>query len=319
LGIGSLPSRGGFSSLAQNCAARDHATIDVMARAMQSIGLECDDARAEISPLGAEMRRWRAGGRDLLWTPDPRFWDATAPLLFPVCGWTRDGARVGGVRYPLGLHGFARDEPFEVVARDADRVRWVLRDNARTRAQYPFAFELVIEHRLFADRLRVEASVRNAGDGAMPYAIGLHPGFCWPADARANARIVFDAPETPEVPVIAPGGLFSARRRRVSFADPRTLPISDETFAREALCFLDCASRAVEFHGSGGPRLRVVWEGFNHLVVWSRPGAPFVCIETWSGYGDPENFVGELQEKPGMSLLPPGAVATHAVEYSIQP
>ena len=45
---------------------------------------------------------WSVGGRDLLWPGDPAIWDQISPILFPVVGWTRDGARVAGRQYPLG-------------------------------------------------------------------------------------------------------------------------------------------------------------------------------------------------------------------------
>ena len=278
------------------------------------------DATAVVSPLGAEWRAWRVGGDELLWTPDPAFWDATSPVLFPVCGWTRDGvARVDGVIYPLGLHGFARAEPFEVEASGVDFARLVLRDNARTRAQYPFAFELRLEYRLTASTLELVATVRNTGARAMPYAFGLHPGFRWPfaGGDKSDYRVVFDRPERPEVPVIAPGGLFSAARRPVAFADARTLPLDDATFAREALCFLNAASAGLSFMGPGGRALRVEMENFPHIVLWSRPGAPYLCIESWTGHGDPEGFNGDLAEKPSMIALAPGAEGRHALRYAL--
>ena len=64
---------------------------------------------ANISRLGAEWRSWSVDGRALLWAPDGLHWDRVAPLLFPVCGWTREGTvRVGGRAYPLGLHALAQ-------------------------------------------------------------------------------------------------------------------------------------------------------------------------------------------------------------------
>ena len=275
------------------------------------------DARAAISSAGAECRSWSVAGNDLLWSPDAAFWTQSAPVLFPVCGWTRDGqVRVDGRTYPLGLHGFASRTRFEVAARGADFVRMRLRDTAATRALYPFAFELAIEYRLGPSRLSVRACVRNRGEGAMPYAFGLHPGFRWPfgGGAKEDYAIVFDEAEDPRVPVIAPGGLFSASRRTTPLAGER-LPLSDDVFAREALCFLDARGRGVTFEGPGGRSLRVETEGFPHFVLWSRPGAPFLCVETWTGYGDPEGYEGELADKPSMILLAPGETRIHAAAW----
>ena len=74
------------------------------------------ETRRRRSRFSAPRREaWRVAGRDLLWPGDPAIWSDISPILYPVVGWTRDGEeRVDGVRYPLGLHGFARFETFAV-------------------------------------------------------------------------------------------------------------------------------------------------------------------------------------------------------------
>ena len=281
------------------------------------IELQIDGARALISRQGAEWRGWEIGGRPLLWTPDGVHWDRTAPVLFPVCGWTRGGvARVAGETYPLGLHGFAKDELFEVADQGADHVTLRLTQTQATLAIYPFPFVLDVSYRLTGSGMEISGLVCNPGDTPMPYAFGLHPGFRWPLAGgdKSVHRLRFDQPERPEVPVIAPGGLFSQQFRPVPLTGSE-LPLEDALFAREALCFLDVASRGLSFDGPGG-RLRMEWEGFPHLIVWSRPGAPFLCRESWTGHGDPEGGEGDLFDKPSMIVLPPGAQGLHRVRYA---
>jgi len=283
----------------------------------EMIELRTEGGRALVSTHGAEWRGWSVGGRELLWTPDGVHWDRTAPVLFPVCGWTRGGvARVGGRTYPLGLHGFAKDAAFEVAARGADHVTLRLTQTEATLALYPFPFVLDVAYRLTGAGMEVSGRIRNPGDAPMPYAFGLHPGLRWPLGGadKSGHRLRFDAPERAEVPVIAPGGLFSQMRRPVPLAG-RDLPLEDALFAREALCFLNVASRGLEFEGPGGV-LRMDWEGFAHLILWSRPGAPFLCLESWTGHGDPEGFEGDLFDKPSMIVLPPGGEGLHRVRYA---
>jgi len=281
------------------------------------IELESGASRARISLHGAEWLDWSVDGRELLWAPDGVHWDRTAPVLFPVCGWTRGGvARVGAQTHPLGLHGFAMGERFEVVGQGADHVSLRLTQSAATLAQYPFPFTLEVTYRLDVSGMEVAALIRNTGEAPMPYAFGLHPGFRWPLAGgdKADYRLVFDAPERAEVPVIAPGGLFSQQMRPVP-VDDRKLPLDEALFAREALCFLGAASSGLTFEGPEG-RLRMEWEGFPHLVVWSRLGAPFLCLETWTGRGDPEGFDGDLFDKPSMITLPPGGEGRHRTAYA---
>jgi len=271
-----------------------------------------------IALRGAELARWRVAGREMIWAPDAAVWGDSAPILFPVVGWTRDGAaRVDGHTYPLGLHGFARFTDFAVENRAPERMTLILRESDETRARYPFAFALRVEYALTPDALAVSLTVENHGVGPMPYACGLHPGFRWPFDGGAaeDYRIVFDAPEAPRVPIIAPGGLFSHETRPVPI-DGRELALSYDLFAREALCLLDARSRGLVYERRGGAALRVDLEDFPHIALWSRAEAPFLCVEAWTGHGDPVGFSGELRDKPSMRLLPPGARARHAARFA---
>ena len=282
-----------------------------------SVELRAGDARASIATLGAEARAWSVGGIDLLWPGDPAIWDQISPILFPVVGWTRDGVRVAGKRYPLGLHGFASTLAFAVAGQGADFVRMEAGDDDATRALYPFAFRLALDCRLAPKALHVAIEVTNAGEEIMPYSCGLHPGFRWPfaRGERAGAFVQFEKPESADVPVIAPGGLFSPQRRRVPLQEGVRLPIDDAFFAREAACFLHLNSRSLSFGQANGAAIALDFPGFPHAALWSKPGAPFLCLEAWTGYGDPVDFDGELLQKPSMRALEPGAKARHEAAF----
>ncbi|MFX8266481.1 aldose 1-epimerase family protein, partial [Acinetobacter baumannii] len=90
---------------------------------------------------GAELQLWSVGNRDLLWSGDPPYWPRRAPLLFPIVGRCNGNSlHVGGRRHAIGGHGFARDSDFLLVSRADDHATLVLRDDAATRAQFPFPF-----------------------------------------------------------------------------------------------------------------------------------------------------------------------------------
>lgn len=283
------------------------------------IELESGDSRATVSPLGAELRSWRAGGYDLLWQGDSVWWTQSAPVLFPIVGWARNGCiRVDGIARPMGVHGFAAQGPFAVDTVARDRARLTLHETEASLAAYPFPFRLTLEYRLAPESLAATVEVENTGARAMPYAVGLHPGFNWPLGdgPRESHAAVFEAAEAPDVPVIAPGGLFGAVRRPVPLVD-RRLPLDDETFAAEALCFLNARSRSVRYEaGPAGPAITLDAYGFPHWAIWSKPGAPFVSIEAWTGHGDPQGFDGELKDKPSMRLLAPGEIDRCALVMS---
>ncbi|QCI67009.1 aldose 1-epimerase family protein [Phreatobacter stygius] len=282
------------------------------------IELENGPARATIATTGAELHAWHAGGRDLLWTRDPAWWAKSSPVLFPIVGWANQGViRADGKVRPMGVHGFAATSEFTLEAHNRANVSLVLTDNAATREVYPYPFHLRIAYRLEEARLAVRFEVTNPGARALPYALGLHPAFRWPLAGldRADHAILFEKPENPEVPVIAPGGLISPARRPVPL-DGRRLKLTDDLFAADALCFLDANSRSFRLvAGDKGPSIALEADDFPHLALWAKPGAPFVSMEVWTGHGDPQGYSGELVDKPGMRLLAPGAKAGHGVDF----
>ena len=273
--------------------------------------LKAGDDVARLFARGAECRQWRVGDRDMLWPGDPAVWPAVAPVLFPTCGWSRDGAiRIGDATYPMPVHGFAAQSMFRAEQTSDDAIRFRLADSPETRAHYPFAFELAVTYRLAPGALDVEIAIANRGPAPMPYACGLHSGFAWGKGAH---RFVFAEPERAEVPVIAPGGLFSDSRRPVPLQG-RVLPLEKTLFAAEALCFLDTRSRSFAFEGPDGALL-IDAPDFPHLVLWNTAAAPFLAIESWTGTGDPEGFESDFHERPSMIHLPPGESRAHRVSY----
>lgn len=279
------------------------------------IRLADERASVEIALRGAELRSWIVDGVPLIWTPDPAVWAETSPILFPVVGWTRGAqVRVGGKSYPLGLHGFARHMDFAVLEQWPAHARLGLAASAETRALYPFDWSLEVRYTLVAGVLQIQLVVRNDGDGPMPYACGLHPGFCWPfaGGAPDDYKIVFAERETSAVPVISPDGLFTRQTRRVPL-DGRRLALTPALFAREALCFLDARSRSLRFGHRSGAAIDIELEDFPHIALWSRPTGRFLSIEAWTGHGDFVDASGDLFEKFSMRHLGPGASADHRV------
>lgn len=284
------------------------------------VTLQHGKAHATVAPLGAEWRSWSVDGRDLLWTGDPAWWSQTAPILFPLVGWSRDGkVRIDGKVLPMPVHGFASMSQFTVTGKGSDYVRLELAATNETIEIFPFAFHFAVQYRLTENALAIRLSVDNPGEHDLPYACGLHPGFRWPfaGGTPSDYAIQFEKAEDPRVPVIAPGGLFSAQRRSIPL-DGRQLKLSPELFAKEALCFLDIKSHSLRFTGPNGSAIAMRTKDFPHYALWSKLGAPLLSIEAWTGHGDPEGFEGELTDKPSLRKLQPGATATHEAVFSFE-
>jgi galactose mutarotase-like enzyme len=280
----------------------------------EAVEISFGDARAKIALRGAELKSWSVARQELIWQGDETFWPDSAPILFPVVGWTRDGIMVEGRRYPLGLHGFARAQDFTLAEQEANRVVFRLGANPATLALFPFEFELRIEYALKNNILKIIVHVKNEDSKVLPYACGLHPGFVWPLPGAEGPHVIrFDQAERASVPVIAPGGLFSTQSREIPLQG-RELALTPALF-EEALCFLDARSVGLDYCAQNGPRLRMELENLPHIALWSRPGARFLCLEAWTGYGDPEHFDADIFAKPSMRRLNPGESARSAATF----
>ena len=51
--------------------------------------------------------------------------------------------------------------------------------------------------------------------------------------------------------------------------------------------------------------LKVNFNGFPYLGIWSAKDADFVCIEPWCGIADSVNATGNLEDKEGINILTP--------------
>lgn len=281
-----------------------------------------DGTTARIARDGAEPVSWRVAGNEYLWSGAPEHWNRHAPWLFPVVGASAGGAvTVDGRAYPMAQHGFARDLPFAVVARADDAVTLRLTDGPETRPHYPFAFRLDIEARVRAGGLDLHVTVANPGAEPLPYALGFHPAFPWPFAGGERAAgggyaVVFEKAERPMAPEVGPGGLLLREERPVPLQGD-TLPLDPALFT-EALVFRNAASRAMRFTGPNGRTIRMAVEDFPHLAVWTKPTAPFLSLECWTGHADWADFAGELAQRDSQRLLAPGAEARHAVRLSLE-
>lgn len=279
------------------------------------IDLRNAGATASLSLVGAEPMSWRVGGRALIWGGDPAHWARRAPILFPVVGASTGGEiRVDGRAYPMPQHGFARDARFALVERSDAAARLRLTASDATLAHYPYRFTLDVVATLGPTTLALGFEVANADTRAMPYALGFHPAFPWPleGDGKEGHAVTFETAEDSCIPDVAPGGLLRPGPRRLAF-EGRTLRLDPQMFATDALVLLDAKSRSLDFTAPSGAALGFAVEDFPHFALWTRPTAPFLSIEAWTGHADWEGFSGDLLERASMRLLPPGERAHHRV------
>lgn len=275
----------------------------------ETMRLSAGQCEIELGAIGAEVMAWRMAGRDLIWHGDAAFWPRRAPVLFPFCGWLKDlKFRAKGQEYATDVHGFGRTAAFAMQQLSPARARLSLQSDAGTLAQFPYQFALEIIVEVSETGFSYGFHVRNPGEEILPFSLGFHPGFLWPFDGgdKMAYQLRLERDETPEPVVIAPGGLFTRDTHPLPLKN-RMLDLSRTFEKQDSIVLRDAASRSVEFIAPSGRKIAIATENFPNWVFWTKPGAGYLCIERWSGQGDPVDFTGEIVDKPGMTLLAPGA------------
>lgn len=82
--------------------------------------------------------------------------------------------------------------------------------------------------------------------------------------------------------------------------------VIDDLFRNDVLILDRFRSRSLRYGADSGPQLEIGFPDSTWLGLWTRPGAPFICIEPWQGVTDPAGFNGDLRDKPGVFEVAPG-------------
>jgi len=266
----------------------------------------------EVSTLGAEMQSVKSiDGRSWLWNGDPQFWNGRSPILFPIVGKAPDNTiTVDGRPYPINQHGFARRTVFELVEATNSRSRHRLAASPHTREAYPFEFELIVQHEVQGPALTVTAEVTNRDSRPMPFGIGFHPAFAWPLPGAGNEphRIRLAHDGEPLMRRVE-GGLMMKEVQPSPFASGE-LVLDHSLFEKDAMIFPEVQATSLFYGPPNGPRLGFSFRNLPNIALWSKPEAPFVCIEPWHGTAPEIGATAELVERPYGVLLAPGEAQT---------
>ena len=271
---------------------------------MEPVTIKSSELTAIIDPMGAELASLQdRQGTEHLWQGDDRFWSGRAPVLFPIVGGLKeDRYTLDGQRWTLPKHGFARNRVFTVVEQTGTSVLLTLQADQVTLKLYPFDFLLSIRYTVNANSLQVSYQIDNRSDRTMYGSIGAHEGYLCPEGIEAY-DLAFEQEETLVTCLVA-GSLLSGQTAVVLEKDA-VLPLKTAYFAVDALVFTELHSQSVTLaKRGGGRRIRVDFPGFPSLGIWTKPGAPFLCIEPWCGLPDETGSTGKIAEKQGILAIP---------------
>ncbi|MFB6457392.1 aldose 1-epimerase family protein [Chitinophaga sp. Hz27] len=265
-----------------------------------------------IAEKGAELQSIIRNDNsfEYMWSGNPDFWGKKSPVLFPIVGGLKHNSyQYNGQTYTLGRHGFAREMNFVVTEQGPDSVLFSLIDNEATHKVYPFKFIFSVRYVLTADELKVTYHVKNTGDELMYFSVGAHPAFKVPlaeGSAFTDYYLEFEKVENAgRWPLTAEGQIAAFS---VPFLNnTNKLPLQKSLFYEDALVFKNLASHTISIKSDlTGYGIRVHFEGFPYMGIWSAKDADFVCIEPWCGIADSETATGDLTEKEGINVLHPG-------------
>lgn len=271
---------------------------------------------ATIDTKGAELVSLKntTNQREYIWEGNPDFWGKHAPVLFPIVGTLKNGSyRYDNQTYELPRHGFARDREFRLIDRQSDKAVFSLQSDSETLKKYPFRFELQLSYTLTDNHLAVGYTIINQELFAMPFSIGAHPAFALPQPFDSYA-LQFGQPEILTSYELE-NDLLSNKTNRIVTING-TLPLTYSLFEKDALIFKKLASKAITILENQKPLLRFDFGGFPNFGIWTKPGAPFLCLEPWIGYSDPVDANGELTQKEAIRLL--DAKSRCLVEFSME-
>ncbi len=252
-------------------------------------------------------------GISYLWSADPRYWGYHAPTLFPNIGRLREDAAMsaaGPVHLPK--HGIARTADWTLLEAEEASVCYQLESDEKTRAQYPFDFQLRLTYRLHGPSITTAYMVKNTGDKNMPFTIGGHPAFAVPmaeGDRFEDYAVSFAYPETADLPQVdMTQGLIIGSIRNRFLTNTKTFTLNHVLFRGDALLFDRLRSRSLQLYSMrSGRGVQMDFEGMDYLAIWSPDqDAPFVCLEPWTGTATQREEDDVFEHKQGMRILAPG-------------
>ena len=259
---------------------------------------------AQINYFGAELVSLNNNGKEIIWNGDERFWKNHAPILFPICGGLKDDTYyLHGKKYSMLKHGFAKLLPFELLEKTENSVSFVLKETPQTLEKFPFTFNFIVTYTL-TDCLSIDYKVVNTDDKTMYFSIGCHEAYTL-SDNFTNYYIKFEQPE--ELKALNVVGT-SVTEEYADYGTSDLINLNYNYFAVDALVFKNIKSRKITLgHKDNGEICTVCSdEIFKNLLIWTKPNAPFICIEPWTALPDFVNTNQIIEEKPDICALPSG-------------
>lgn len=281
---------------------------------MRLVTIKSDLITVTVSSRGAEIQSiLDKDGVERMYDGDPAFWTGRAPILFPVAGSLKDdGYEWQGVWYSMPKHGFVSALEWQVESEKENEAVFLLREK---HAGFPFEYDLRAIFTAKDNQLIITYSVTNRDQRPFCFSIGSHEAYATSGGIE-NYEILFDQEETLLHAELT--GSLNGHGTVTIAENTRVLPLKYEYFQVDALVFRSLKSRGVTLRSVKNSRtVRVDFPDCPFLLLWTRPSAPYICIEPWCNGPDFVDAPAQIEKKPGFTRLEKGqtAVKTHFITF----
>ena len=268
--------------------------------------------KIQTKKSGAELTSIQYNGKEMLFqgtqvldSNGNIYWKRQAPILFPIVGQLKNSqTQIEDKIYEMSQHGFARDMEFEEVFKIENKHHYVLKYNEETLKKYPYKFELDVIYEVIEDTLTVTYQVKNIDDKTIYFGLGGHPAFNCDY-SNGEYEIVFPEKEENIEFFKLKDGLIDTEKAKNILEDNK-IHLKENTFDNDAIIMNNIKSNKVvlQNHETNQKILEFDFTGFTYLALWSKKGAPFVCIEPWQNTSDRIDSTQIYKDKENIIELP---------------
>lgn len=221
------------------------------------------------------------------------------PILFPISGQLEQGKyEWEGIPYKMRNHGFARNNPWEVIETNTDghaAITIRLNSNKETKESYPFDFEVIFTYILKGNMLTIDQAYTNKSVDDMPIYAGFHPYF---KSTKKNISYDTDA---------------------ITYLDNDELQVKkvsdglDLSNKKEAFVLLDAKKKEIAFELPDlNKKVRMTYgDEFKYVYLWTEQDQDFICVEPWMA------MTNEFNRKKELYLVAPGETVKTTVTISV--
>lgn len=276
-----------------------------------------DKIEVSVEDLGAQMRSIKdATGKEYLWQGDEKYWNGSAPNLFPYIARLTEGKYIlKGRTYEMPKHGFLRNSVLKLKEKTQTKMVFSLTDSEETYKMYPYHFEIKVKYELFENELKVSYNVANKDKKVMYFGVGGHPGFQVPVEKELffeDYFIEFAKGTDMKRVGMSEDCFVTGKDEAFPLEENRRLYLHHNLFDDDAIILKDAPSKVVLASEKGSARIEMETRHLEYLGIWHKPAsdAPYVCIEPWSSLPSKKDIIEDLEKQDNLVSLKPDGYYT---------